>query len=167
MKDLKAGRLDAQAKKGQFVGYDSESKGYRIYWPEKRSVTVEQNIVFNQDDPCTSDDTAIIYGKAQSEKKKVKVIQAPKNNDKDLKKPKDEEPEDQQTSEEKSQPHQSPQDSNSVLFSSTDEPQPKPDSKQPDDNPPSSQQYGCGQRKKHQKGHYKAINESMVVAIAA
>ena len=41
MKDLKAGKLDARAKVGRFVGYDSESKGYRIYWPGKRSVTVE------------------------------------------------------------------------------------------------------------------------------
>ena len=46
MKDLKAGKLDARAKIGRFVGYDSESKGYRIYWPGKRSVTVERNIMF-------------------------------------------------------------------------------------------------------------------------
>ena len=32
MKDLKAGKLDAHVKVGCFVGYDSESKGYRIYW---------------------------------------------------------------------------------------------------------------------------------------
>ena len=41
MKDLKTGKLDARAKVGRFVGYNSESKGYRIYWPGKRSVTVE------------------------------------------------------------------------------------------------------------------------------
>ena len=28
VKDLKAGKLDARAKKGQFVGYDPESRGY-------------------------------------------------------------------------------------------------------------------------------------------
>ena len=33
MKDLKIGKLDARAKVGRFVGYNSESKGYRIYWP--------------------------------------------------------------------------------------------------------------------------------------
>jgi hypothetical protein len=32
VKDLSAGKLDARAKKGRFVGYDSESKGFRIYW---------------------------------------------------------------------------------------------------------------------------------------
>jgi hypothetical protein len=167
VKDLKAGKLDARAKKGQFIGHDSEFKGYRIYWPDKRWVTVEWNVIFNQDDACTSDDTAIIYGKAQSEGEKDKVIQVLQNNDEDLEKPKDEEPEDQQTLEEESQPHQSPQDSNSILFPSTDEPQPKPDSKQPDDNPSLSQQYSCGQRTKHQKGHYKAMNEGMVAVIAA
>ena len=50
MKDLKAGKLDTRAKEGQFAGYDSESKGYRIYWPEKRLITVKHNVVFNQDD---------------------------------------------------------------------------------------------------------------------
>jgi hypothetical protein len=106
VKDLKAGKLDAQAKKGRFVGYDSESKKYRIYWPEKRSVTVERNVIFNQDDAHTSDDTAIIYGEAQSEGEKDKVIQALQNNNEDLEKSKDEEPKDQQTSEEELQPHQ-------------------------------------------------------------
>ena len=35
VKDLKAGKLDAHAKVGRFVGYDLESKGYWIYWPQK------------------------------------------------------------------------------------------------------------------------------------
>ena len=41
VKDLKAGKLDAQAKVECFVRYDSKSKGFRIYWPSKRSVSVE------------------------------------------------------------------------------------------------------------------------------
>ena len=41
VKDLKAGKLDACARLGCFVGYDSESKAYRIYWPGKRSISVE------------------------------------------------------------------------------------------------------------------------------
>ena len=63
IKDLTARKLNAWAKKGCFVGYNSESKGYRIYWPEKRSITVERNIIFNQDDINTCDNNAIIYGK--------------------------------------------------------------------------------------------------------
>jgi hypothetical protein len=46
VEDLKAGELDACAKVGQFVGYNLESKGYHIYWPNKHSVTVEHNVVF-------------------------------------------------------------------------------------------------------------------------
>ena len=37
VKDLKAKKLDARALKACFVGYDSESKGYRIYWPENEA----------------------------------------------------------------------------------------------------------------------------------
>ena len=66
VKDLKAGKLDARAKVGCFVGYDSESKGYRIYWPGKGLIMVERNVVFNQDNVHTSEETAIIYGETQS-----------------------------------------------------------------------------------------------------
>jgi hypothetical protein len=40
VKDLTAGKLDSRAKKGCFVGYDSKSKGYRIYWPGKKDPSV-------------------------------------------------------------------------------------------------------------------------------
>ena len=62
VKDLKAGKLDARAKVGRFVGYDSESKGFRIYWPSKRSVSVERNVVFNEDDVLTEEDNVTIRG---------------------------------------------------------------------------------------------------------
>ena len=56
VKDLSAGKLDTQAKVGKFVGYDNESKGYRIYWPEKRSVTIEREVRFNLDEILIPDD---------------------------------------------------------------------------------------------------------------
>jgi hypothetical protein len=77
VKDLNAKKLDAWAKKGHFVEYDSESKGYRIYWPEKRSIMVKCNVVFNQDDANASDKLAIIYGITQSEGENKKIIQVP------------------------------------------------------------------------------------------
>lgn len=36
----------------RFVGFDEASKGYRIYWPEKRSVSVERDVIF-EDSPLT------------------------------------------------------------------------------------------------------------------
>ena len=39
-------KLDGQAKEGQWVGFDEESKGHQIYWAEKRSVTVERSVKF-------------------------------------------------------------------------------------------------------------------------
>ena len=39
-------KLDACAVEGRWVGYDKQSKGSRIYWPEKGSVTVERIIIF-------------------------------------------------------------------------------------------------------------------------
>ena len=52
--------LDARAKVWRFVGYDSESKGYRIYWPEKRSVTVKKNVIFNENNVRNEDGSRAI-----------------------------------------------------------------------------------------------------------
>ena len=90
VKDLKAGKLDVHAKLGRFVRYDSKSKGYRIYWPGKRSITVEHNVVFNQNNVHTSDESTITIDKAQSEGEKAKVIQATPSNNKDVNKPENE-----------------------------------------------------------------------------
>ena len=84
VKDLAAGKLDAWSKKDRFVGYDSESKGYRIYWPEKRSISVEQNVVSNQDDTNSSDNIAIIHGEVLSEGEKDKIIQFTLNTSKTI-----------------------------------------------------------------------------------
>jgi hypothetical protein len=71
---LTAGKLNSGAKKSHFIEYDSESNGYRIYWPEKSSISIEKNIVFNQEDTNSSEDVAIIHGKTQSEEEKNKII---------------------------------------------------------------------------------------------
>jgi hypothetical protein len=74
VKDLNAGKLDPHATKGRFVGYDSESKGYRIYWPEKRTVSIERNVVFNPEDLLT-DDIVVVPGDVLAEGERDKVIQ--------------------------------------------------------------------------------------------
>ena len=80
VKDLKAGKLDARAKVGQFVGYNSESKGYWIYWPQKRSITVECNVVFNESNVTTNDNIHITAGDAVDEGERDKVLQPPTSN---------------------------------------------------------------------------------------
>ena len=77
IKDLKARKLDSHAKVGQFVSYDLESKGYQIYWPQKQSVTVECNVVFNEDNVHTNDDIHILAGDAVDEGERDKIIQPP------------------------------------------------------------------------------------------
>ena len=62
VKDMNAGKLDARAQIGRFVGYNAESKGYRIYWPGKWSITVERNVVFNENNTRTSENFTINFG---------------------------------------------------------------------------------------------------------
>ena len=75
VKNTKAGKLDARAAKGRFVGYDSESKGYRIYWPDKRSVSIERNVVFNPEDLLVDDEVVVVPGDVLAEGERDKVIQ--------------------------------------------------------------------------------------------
>ena len=44
VKILDVGKLQPRAIEGHFVGYDEESKGYRIYWPKQRKVSVERDV---------------------------------------------------------------------------------------------------------------------------
>ena len=88
VKDLKAGKLDACAKVGCFIGYDSESKGYRIYWPGKRSITVKQNVIFNENDVWNEDGVVLVPGPlSKGENEAKKVIQHPENPDDNSEKP--------------------------------------------------------------------------------
>ena len=82
VKDLKAGKLDACAKLGQFIGYNSESKGFHIYWPNKQSATVKCDVIFNQEDILTKNDHVFIPSDVLSEGEKDKVIQHPEKNTK-------------------------------------------------------------------------------------
>jgi len=44
--DKSGSKLDGRSKKGKWVGFDEESNGHRVYWVEKRSVTVERSVTF-------------------------------------------------------------------------------------------------------------------------
>ena len=146
VKDLKGNKLDAQAKVGRFVGYDTESKGYRIYWPAKRSVTVEQNVVFNSDNIPNIPESAVIQDNAQSEGESQKIIQAPLNNINSTKNPDDEQHVNDQPPESSSTTHPKPQSSNSIAFSSMQETQTEAYTESQDKDQPVNNQYSCGKR---------------------
>ena len=43
-------RNNGRSKIGRWMGFDSETRdGYRVYWPERRTVTVERSVKFNFD----------------------------------------------------------------------------------------------------------------------
>src|SRR6202050_1799077 len=75
VKDLQAGKLDPCAQKGRCVGYDADSKGFWIYWPEKRTISIERNVVFNSDDLLMEGDSVIVQDDVLNEGEKGKVIQ--------------------------------------------------------------------------------------------
>ena len=44
-------KLDGRSKVGRWMGYDEETKdGHRVYWPERRTISVERSVKFNFDD---------------------------------------------------------------------------------------------------------------------
>ena len=51
-----SGKLEARAVEAVFVGVDDQSKGYRIYWPGKRWVSVERNVSFVPQTVTVADD---------------------------------------------------------------------------------------------------------------
>ena len=71
--------LDSWAQTSQFVSYDSDSKGYRIYWPNKRTISIEQNIIFNNLDVYSRDSTTVLQGDVSAEGESDKIIQPTQN----------------------------------------------------------------------------------------
>ena len=124
------------------MGYNSESKGYRIHWPRKRSVTVERNVIFNQNDLQNLDELTVI-DEAQFEGERYKIIQAPlKNTDIETEKPDEEDFASPKFLERQSKPHQMPQLSNFITFPSIQESQIKIDPESQDKDQTSNNQYG-------------------------
>ncbi|KZT63073.1 hypothetical protein DAEQUDRAFT_640400, partial [Daedalea quercina L-15889] len=42
--DTSTGKVGERAKPANWVGYDAQSKGHRVYWPDARRITVERNL---------------------------------------------------------------------------------------------------------------------------
>ena len=130
MKDLKAGKLDAHAKVGCFIGYNFESKGYRIYWPEKKSISVERNVIFNENDVWNEDGVVPVPGPLyEGGNEAEKVIQYPENSDDDSEKPDEQHDDAEKDKSDNDQQHKT----NSIPF-----PQ-DPAANDPEDEPPQQQ----------------------------
>jgi hypothetical protein len=78
-KDLKAGKPDSRAKMGCFEGYNSGSKAHQIHRPQKRTITVEQNIVFKENNIRPTNDSVTNSSDVQSEGEKERIIQYTKS----------------------------------------------------------------------------------------
>ena len=47
--DTSDGKLAVRAQEGRWVGFALESNGHRVYWPERKTVTVKRNVVFSRE----------------------------------------------------------------------------------------------------------------------
>ena len=59
---LDIGKLDPRADECRFVGFDSESKGFRVYWPGKGCVSIERDVYFNEKEALVEDEVQIEGG---------------------------------------------------------------------------------------------------------
>ena len=82
------------------------------------SITIKHNVVFNQNDVQTSEETAVIHSKTQSEGEKDKIIQASQNNFKNTETPNNKEYDPQHTQRRQPKHHQDTQVSKSITFPS-------------------------------------------------
>lgn len=49
--DTSTGKVGVRVKAAHWVGYDLQSKGHRVYWPDTQRVTVKRNVRFGEHDP--------------------------------------------------------------------------------------------------------------------
>ena len=59
VKKTHSSKLGSKVNNGRFVGFDEESKGFRIYWEDKRSITIEHNVYFDESSVLAPDTTLI------------------------------------------------------------------------------------------------------------
>jgi len=73
--DTSSGKLGIRAKEGRWVGYDLNSLGHRVYWKDRRAVTVERNVVFSKENlPSVHDlDVSEFEGENEAEAEEVDV----------------------------------------------------------------------------------------------
>ena len=62
VKRLDVGKLEPRAEECRFVGVDSESKGFRVYWPGKNRVGIERDVYFNENDALEPEEVQVEGG---------------------------------------------------------------------------------------------------------
>src|SRR6266511_580296 len=70
VKKLNARKLQPQALEAIFVGIDDESKGYRIYWPTHRKISIERDVYADKTE-ALAPETIQIEGEILTEPKLV------------------------------------------------------------------------------------------------
>src|SRR5882762_222356 len=65
---LGGSKLEGRSDIGRWVGFDEESNGHRIYWPGKRSVSVERSVKFDPDADVFLPNSALLGGGGQMPK---------------------------------------------------------------------------------------------------
>ena len=115
VKDLKARKLDSQTIVGHFIGYDLESKGYRIYWPTKRTISVKRNVVIN--DYISRQHHLGFRGHIEGEREKI--IQSVPKSSEDSEDPNSLQKTDSQSKQDEEEVNNEPLPSNTIPFPST------------------------------------------------
>ena len=153
--------MDSCTLAGHFIGYDIESKGYRIYWPTKRTISVERNVAINDNDVTSTDD---ITFDILVEGERDKVIQSTPKNSETLDDLHTLEENGSQHKQEEEEVNDEPQPSNSIHFPSTNtkniEPVPEVI------NETETQVYDRGQCSRKAPGEYRNMNEGLVAMVA-
>ena len=73
-------KLDPSGKKGIFVGYNEQSKAYRIYIPGFHQVEISRDVTFDEDASFTKSRKILAYEDHEEEKeapRATKVIRPP------------------------------------------------------------------------------------------
>jgi hypothetical protein len=172
IKRLHTNKLAPRAEEGRFVGYDTESKGYRIYWPNKKSVSVERDVYFNKDE-ILSPGTVQIEGEtdfltppsSQVSKTQNVTLQTPEDVINDS------EPQNEATHPENDAlappepPPAQPNAPNTIPFPPAT-PNPPPKRVRDDGLIPPEPGTGRGHRARQPEGFYKALNDRKITGTA-
>ena len=108
-----------------------ESKGYQICWPQRHSITIECNVVFNESNVLTNDDVHITAGDVVDEGERDKVLQPPTSNTNAVNVPNSAPAPQPKAPDITPDPTVKPEPQNLVLFPSEQEPLEEPLSKLP------------------------------------